>query len=335
MFMKKFFILFLLMLLISSTLSCSNQIKGYVFKTDGIRIALVVPGPINDSSWNEAAYKGLKRFQEDYKAKIAVVEKVSLDDAKDIFSELAERKFNLIIAHGYDYGRILKKMARMYPEVFFCANGAQISQPPNLCSFNFKDEQYGYLLGVVAGLNTSTNKTGIVVGKKMPSVENTIIGMRQGLKSVNPKADLVVSYINDWDNIVKGKEAGIAQINTGVDIITHLADTSGIGVIKAAEDADISAIGAIVDQHDLAPSTVITSGLQDASQLVYLTCEYYKEMILEPVSYRFGLKHQVIDLAPSYGNIDPTVETKINRIKNELADIEVAQDELSERKVRK
>ncbi len=330
MFLKKLFISFLLILLVYPTVSCSNQNQAYVFRKDNIKVALVVSGPVNDGSWNEAAYKGLKRFQEDYKAKISVIEKVSLVDAKEVFKELAERHFNLIIAHGHDYGIALKKIAKMYPEVFFCVTGAQISQFPNLCSFNFKDEQYGYLLGVVAGLNTSTNKVGIVVGKKLPSVENTIIGMRQGLKSINPKADLVVSYINDWGDIAKGKEAGITQINTGIDIITHLADASGIGVIKAAEDADILAIGAITDQHDLAPTTVITSGLQDASQLIYLACEFYKEQILEPIIYKFGLKHQVIDLAPSYGNIDPTIETKINRIKSELTDIEVAQDEQSE-----
>ena len=310
---------------------CSKEKSVYKFlKVNKLKVALVLSGPVDDSSWNAAAYNGLKRFQEDYKAEVSVVEKINLSDAHEVFSELADRKFNLIIANSYNYWTILKRVARKYPETFFCVNGAPVSQEPNLCSFNFKDEQYGYLLGVVAGLNTATNKVGIVVGKKLPSVENTILGMRKGLKSVNPKADLVVSYINTWSDVAKGREAGIAQINTGVDVITHLADQGGIGVIKAAEEADISAIGAIVDQHDLAPTTVITSGIEDASQLVYLACEFYKEQILEPQVYRFGLRHQVIELAPSYGNIDATIETKINRIKSELTDIENAQEQLIE-----
>lgn len=325
-FLKKLVIFSLLIVVILPTISCSKTKKNaYNFNIKDIRVALVLPGPINDSYWNQAAYSGLKRFETDYRAKIAVVEKVNLSDAKEVFTSLADKDFNLILAHGYEYGKLLKKIAKLYPETFFCAIGGEVKQEPNLCSYNFRDEQYGYLVGIIAGLNTSTNKVGIVVGKKLPSIERAIIGMRNGLKSVNPKADLVVSYINTWDDINKGREAAVSQINTGVDIITHLADISGIGVIKAAEDADISAIGAIVDQHDLAPSTVIASGIEDASQLVYLVCEDYVEKILESKIYRYGLKNQVVDITPSYGNIDPTTETRINRIKSKITEQEVSQ----------
>ncbi len=324
---KKILIFFLLCLLVFSVPSCTRAKKGYEFpKKERLNIALVISGPVNDSSWNSAAYNGLKRFQSDYRDHITVVEKADLGNAKNVFSELAEIGYDLIIGFGYDYGDILKKIARMYPESFFVVVGGEVSQEPNLCSFSFKDEQYGYLIGVVAGLNTSTNKVGIVVGKKLPTIERTIVGIRKGLKQTNPKADLVVSYINSWDDISKGREAAISQINTSVDIITHLADVAGIGVIKAAEDSDISAIGAITDQHDLAPTVVITSGIQDASQLIYLACEQYHDKTLEPKAYQYGLKNQVVDITPSYGNIDPTTEARINRIKSQLIELETAQE---------
>ena len=324
---KKFFIFFLLCLLVLSLPSCSRVKKGYEFpKKERLNIALVISGPVNDSSWNSAAYSGLKRFQSDYKEHITVVEKVDMENARDVFSQLAEIGYDLIIGFSYDYGAVLKKIARMYPESFFVVAGGEISQEPNLCSFSFKDDQYGYLIGVVAGLNTSTNKVGIIVGKKLPSIERTIVGMRKGLKQTNPKADLVVSYINSWDDISKGREAATSQINTSVDVITHLADVAGIGVIKAAEDLDISAIGAITDQHDLAPTVVITSGIQDASQLIYLACEQYHDKTLEPKAYQYGLKNQVVDITPSYGNIDPTTEARINRIKAQLIELEAAQE---------
>ena len=321
--LKKFFTFFLISLLVFSTYSCSFKgKKTFEFNTGTIKVALVVSGTVSDSAWNAAAYNGLKRFQKDYNAKIAVVEKVALTDARTVFPELGQRGYDLVIANSHEYSHILMRAAKLFPETFFCVIGGDVYQEPNLCSFDFKDEQYGYLIGVVGGINTSTNKVGIVIGKKIPSVERTIIGIRQGLKSVNPKADLIVSYINTWDDINKGREAAINQINTGVDIITHLADTAGIGVIKAAEETDVSAIGAITDQHDLAPSTVITSGIQDASQLIYLVGEYYAEQILAPRIFRFGLYNQVIDLAPGYGNIEPTTETRILRIKNQLAEVE-------------
>ncbi|MBI2996770.1 MAG: BMP family protein [Candidatus Melainabacteria bacterium] len=336
MYSKKFLNFFFLLLLIISFTSCSIKKNKYqFFKKGPIKVALVLSGPVNDSSWNEQAYSGLKRFQANYMSMIAVVDKVNLDEAQEVFHGLAKRKFNLVIANGYEYELVLKKAARLFPKTFFCVIGGEVGKEPNLCSFNFKDEQYGYLIGVAAGLNTSTNKVGIVVGKKLPSIERTIIGMRKGLKSVNPKADLVVSYINTYNDITKGREAGIAQINTGVDVITHLADISGVGVIKAAEELDISAIGAITDEHDLAPSTVLTSGIEDVSQLAYLVSEYYFEHILEPRIYSFGLRHQVIDLTPSYGNIEPTTEAKINRIKGHLTDLETAYEKQLEERGKK
>lgn len=325
--MKKFFLLLLTSIVLFSS-SCARNNRGYKFPDKKIiKIALVLPGSISDSSWNSGSYNGLKRFENDYKAEIAVVEKVSKEEAEKVFPKLAEKEFDLIIGHSYEYSTLLKKLAPLFPKTFFCITGGEISKIPNLCSVNFKNEQYGYLIGVVAGLNTSTNKIGIVVGEKIPSVEKIIVGLRKGLKSVNPKADLIVSYIDNWDDIAKGREAAIEQINTGVDIITHFADIGGIGVIKAAEEADISAIGALSDQHELAPTTVISSGIQDLSQLIFLICEHYYDHSLEPIAYYYGLKDQVIDITPGYGNIDPTTETRINRIKAKLVEMETSKKE--------
>ncbi len=318
--LKTFLIIFLISF---SGLSCHKNIQGYKFpEKKFIKVALVLSGTIGDSEWNSSAYNGLKRFQTDYKADIAVVEKVSLEDAEKVFPKLAEKGFNLIIGNSYLYTRLLKKVALLYPNVFFCTISGDSYQFPNFCTFNFNNFQYGYLLGIVSGLNTSTNKVGFVVGSKTSYIEKIIVGFRRGLKSVNPKADLVVSYLNSWNDISKGREAAVNQINTGVDVISHFAELSGIGVIKAAEESDISAIGALVDQHDIAPTTVISSGIQDISQIIYLVCEHYQDRSLEPIAYSFGLKDQVIDIAPGYGNIDPTTETRINRIKAKLIEAE-------------
>ena len=329
-FSFKNWFLFLLIILISS-FSCSRKELIYKFNPKNPKIALVISGPVSDSSWNAEAYAGLKRFKADYgRTEIAVVEKVNLSDLKPVIHELVKGQFDLIFANGYEFSKVIQKIAYKYPQTFFCVIGGEISKPPNFCSLNFRDEQYGYLVGTISGLNTTTNMVGIVVGGKIPAVERTIIGIRKGLRAVNPKADLVVSYIKSWSDVAKGKEAAQTQINTGVDVITHLADIAGIGVIKAAEEADISVIGAIKDQHDIAPGTIITSAIQDVSQLVYIGCENYIDQSLRPKSYRYGLKHQVIDLSPSYGNIEPTTENRINRIKDQLTDIEVTQDELLE-----
>lgn len=331
-FLKHYLTIILSLLVILASVSCGKKVE-FTFNTQNPKFALILSGPTNDSSWNEAAYEGLKRFKSDHaNVRILAIEKATVKEIDEIVKKLVKDKYDFIISHGYEFGNPLKKIAKQYPEVFFCVIGGETTQPPNLCSFNFKDEQYGYLVGVVAGLNTATNKVGIVVGNKIPSIERTIIGMRKGLRTINPKADLVVTYINSWTDLALGREAAITQINTGVDVITHLADRAGIGVIKAAEEADISVIGAIKDQHDIAPTTVITSGIQDASQLVYLACEHYADSNLKPANYQYGLRHQVVDITPSYGNIDPATENRINLIKRQITDIEIQKAEAEEKR---
>lgn len=325
--MRNFFLSLIVCVFVGLNVSCVFK-PVYRFNSKNPKIALVVSGALNDSTWNQSAYEGLKRFKGDHKnITITVVERVDNDSAQEVLESLAKNKYDLVLAHGYNFSQIAKEVAQKNYSTFYCVIGGSVNAPPNLCSFNFKDDQYGYLLGIVAGLNTATNKVGIVVGKKLPSIERTIIGLRKGLKTVNPKADLVVSYIDTWSDTVKSRQAAINQINTGVDVITHLADTAGVGVIKAAEEADISAIGSIIDQHDIAPTTVIGSVIQDASQLAFLACEKYVEKTLTPLVYRFGLKDQVIDLSPTYGNIDPNTESRINKYKNYLLNIEVKQEE--------
>ena len=158
----------LFFLLIISLTSCQPNKKGFVYNLKDPKIALVLSGPVNDSSWNIAAYQGIKRFQSDHKTiDISIVEKVSPSDSYAVFNQLAKKGYSLVIGHGFRYSNIIKNVARNNPQTFFALVGGELAQEPNLCSFNFKDVQYGYLLGIVAGLNTSTNKVGIVVGKKL------------------------------------------------------------------------------------------------------------------------------------------------------------------------
>ena len=81
-----------------------------------------------------------------------------------------------------------------------------------------------------------------------------------------PAIKVLVTYLDDWDNPAKGKRAAISQIDKGADLLLHVADTSGHGVIEAAKERGIYAFGAISDQNKLAPETVLTSFVLDAEK---------------------------------------------------------------------
>lgn len=96
-----------------------------------------------------------------------------------------------------------------------------------------------------------------------PNLLNIFEGYKQGAKFINPKIKILGSYLGDWDDPVKGKDAALAQIFSGADCILHVADTSGHGVIEAAKEKGIYAFGAVQDQNKLSPDRVLTSFVLD------------------------------------------------------------------------
>jgi basic membrane protein A len=128
-------------------------------------------------------------------------------------------------------------------------------------------QEGSYLLGALGAMMSKTNVIGFVGGMKYPNLINILEGYKQGAKEINPNIRILSTYLNDWDNPIKGKEAAIALINDGdADFLLHVADTSGLGVIEAAKEKKIFAFGAVSDQNKLAPNTVLTSFVLDVEK---------------------------------------------------------------------
>ena len=129
----------------------------------------------------------------------------------------------------------------------------------------FPMQQEGsFLLGALAGMMTETGVIAYVGGEEYPNIINVFEGFKQGARMVNPDVRIVGTYLNDWDNPAKGKEAAISIIRQqNADVIFHVADSSGRGVIEAAEQEGIYALGAVQDQNSLAPGVVLSSFVLD------------------------------------------------------------------------
>jgi basic membrane lipoprotein Med (substrate-binding protein (PBP1-ABC) superfamily) len=107
-----------------------------------------------------------------------------------------------------------------------------------------------------------------VLGYDYPLLVAQVEAFRLGSRSSNPKATLNVAYLGTFDDPSKGKEAALAQISSGVDLIYHIADNAGVGVIQACDEKGIKAIGWGLDQNPLAPRTVVTSELLNTAFLI-------------------------------------------------------------------
>jgi basic membrane protein A len=215
------------------------------------------------------------------------------------------RGFNLIFAHGYEYTDSAISVARDFPDVYFVvSSGSQSSR--NVASLTFKFDQAAYAEGVLAGGVTKTGVVGAIGGIELPSIRLTFEGFKRGFLSARPQGRMLVSYIGKFDDVGAAKEAALAQISQGADLIVHDADAAGLGVFEAAAQAHILAFGAIRDQNDVVPGVVLASAVTSTAQAFLRIATEVKNNQFHPAMLEFGMEDGMVKVV-----LNPKLESRI------------------------
>ncbi|MCH8036623.1 MAG: BMP family protein [Proteobacteria bacterium] len=156
-------------------------------------------------------------------------------------------------------GASVQGVASDYPTVAFTFGSGIGPAEPNFAVFDNWIHEPAYLAGMIAGKLTKTNTVGTVAAMAIPEVNRISNAFCAGAKEVNDKVKCKFSFIGSFFDPPKAKEAAIAQIEAGVDVIY----AERFGVIEAAKERGIAAIGNMSDQTGLGPDTVVTSVVWD------------------------------------------------------------------------
>src|SRR4051794_3337783 len=167
------------------------------------------------------------------------------------------KKPDIIFGDAFGNEEAVRRVAARFPNVAFVFGSGGGPSGKNLSVFDNWIHEPAYLLGVMAGSVTKTNKLGIVAGYPVPEVNRLANAFIAGAHSVNKKAVVKVTFINSWFDPATAKEAALAQIGAGVD--TLYAERSG--VIEAAKQRHKWAFGNMSDQRRIGPTTVISSAV--------------------------------------------------------------------------
>jgi len=178
--------------------------------------------------------------------------------------EAAARGYDIIFGDAFGNEEIVRNVAKDYPQTYFVFGSALGPMDPNLAVFDDWIHEPAYLGGMIAGKMTKTNVLGVVAGYPVEEVNRIVNAFKLGAKKINPEIKVKVAFINSWFDPVKAKEYALAMISEGADILY----AERAGVIEAAKEAGVYAIGNMLDQHDEAPGTVITSVVWDMWPLV-------------------------------------------------------------------
>jgi basic membrane protein A len=252
-----------------------------------LKAAMLMSGPINDGGWNTSAYEGLTRLRDELGFEIAYTELVKQAEQKEIIRNYARRGYDLVIGHGFEFGDALLEIAPDFPDVAFYQVGGEVLAD-NVGSGVFSLGEGGYIAGKLAAKFTKTNKIGFVGAMEIPTIAAEVKAMKGAIAEYNPGASFTEAYTGSWTDVNKGKEAALAQINNGVDIIIAIGDACDVGAIQAAQENGAYVIGWSGDFNSLAPDVVLTSMVESVPYLVMSQGEMIKDGNWKPEAKAWG-----------------------------------------------
>lgn len=276
-------------------------------------------GGLGDQSFNDGTWNGLERAAEEFDLDTRLVESNQQTDYIPNLSGLAEAGADLVFAVGFLMQDAMLEAANTHPDTYFAGIDITIDPdeaPDNAVGIRWREQQAGYLAGIVAGYMTrqfadasdrlnDENVVGVVIGMDIPPVERYQAGYYAGVKEVNPDARIISATAGAFDNQSAGKELALGMIDQGADIVFHVAGLTGMGVINAAEERGVFAIGVDVDQNHVAPEAVLTSAMKGISQAAFLTVERLVQGQFEGGrNYVYGVADNAVDIAPFHEQSD-------------------------------
>ena len=226
-----------------------------------IRVAIGLNGPIRDMGFWASGHQGALKLKEDPGvAEVAWQEYIKNPDIEGVIRRWAVEGYDLIIGHGFDFGEPSRKLAAQFPKtVFAVAYFFKLEGHPNLITYGVQAEGAYFMAGTLAALMSKSKKIGYMSGFPIPSTISAHNLFKRGARAVVPDIQMPRVFVDSWSDANKTKEAAIAMIDQGVDVILGTHSPGLAGGIRAAQERNIFAIGCYFDIRQAAPNTVLTS----------------------------------------------------------------------------
>ena len=290
-----------------------------------LKVAVVTDALFTDRGWGAASQDAAEYVAGKYGFEVASEDDVEIADIESTLKKYADSRYDLIIAHGFQWGEPALRVGKQYPDTKIVVFTGLV-QSQNVASIFPMQQEGSFLLGALAGMMTESDVIGYVGGEEYPNLINIFEGYMQGARTVNPDVRIIGTYLNDWDNPEKGKESAMSIIQQGADVIFYVADSSGHGVIQAAEEKGVYALGAVQDQNSLAPGTVLSSFVLDVDkaydQAVQAVMEgnFRGELLKPGLEKEKGAPSDGIVYLAAFHGLDGEVPDDVKKRLDELTD---------------
>ena len=264
-----------------------------------MRVGLITPGSIADAAWNSGAYRGLLEVRDSLGVQVSQVEARTPAEQEEALRTYAAQGYNLVFAHGFEFQAAAERVSRQYPKTVIIVTSGERAVG-NVAPLIFRLEEASYLCGMVAGGMTRSNVIGFVGGIELPPIKAAYDGWVRGAQAVNPRVEARQIYLNSFDDAAAGREAALALIRVGADMLHHNADAAALGLFQAVKETPgVYAFGANSDQTQLAPDRVLGSAIIDLPRAFLLVAREVRDGKFVPRVESFGLASGVVRYEPN------------------------------------
>lgn len=311
---KTFNLLALLLVLVLALSACTQEAAPEEPQADEkLSVAIVSPSAINDFAFTQSIYDAMIALQQEYgeeNLEFVYSENMFIvDDAAAAIRDYAATGYDIVIAHGSQYGSSLQEIAPDFPDITF-AWGTTVDTfgQDNIFAYEAASHEGGYVNGVMAAMLTESKVIGVVGPVETGDAKLYVDGFVAGVKATDPDVEVLVTYINDFSNVALAAETAETQISAGADIMTGSAQMV-VGAIGKIQEEGGYWFGTQADQNPFAPDTVVASQVYHWEVILREIFDLHKQGTLGGRSFEANLENggQVIKINP---NIDIPAEVE-------------------------
>ena len=281
-----------------------------------VKAAFVYVAPIGDLGWTWAHDQGRLMVEKQLGVETAFIENVPEGpDAERVIRDFAQKGYDIIFTTSFGFMDPTLTVAGEFPDKFF-EHCSGYKTAANMSTYFGRMYQPRFLSGLVAGKATKSNKIGYVAAYPIPEVIRGINAFTLGVRTVNPKATVHVVWTSTWFDPVKEKEAAVALLDEGCDVIAQHQDTTEPQ--KAAAERGAVSIGYDSDMRQFVGDTVLTSPVWNWGPYYVSRVKAAMEGTWKSQQYWGSMKDGVVALAPLSPKVPADVAALVDEWKNKI-----------------
>lgn len=286
---------------------------------------------VNDNSFNQGAWSGLQKLGETEKnVKVKYLESKSNADYETNVNNFVKQGWDLTYGIGFPLEEAIKKVSEANPDSKFAIIDSNLGGdiPANVVAVTFREEQGSFLVGVIAGLTTKTNKVGFIGGMDSATINRFEIGFKAGVKLSNPDAEIATAYVGSFGAPDLGKQNAATMYDQGADIIFHASGGTGDGLFNEAIERkkagqEVWVIGVDMDQSlRFGEEVTLTSMIKRVDNaVIQISKDFLEGRFQGGKEVQYGLNEGGVSIADTSSvNVSAEILEKVTQFRQDIID---------------